>query len=57
MWPMTLEWHSSFFTFSTEEVYLLRPQHEGKDVIEYMLKEKTKMTAKLGAYSGTLEIE
>ena len=43
--------------FSTEEVYLHRPQHVGltcKDIVEYMLKEETKMTAKLGAYSGAL---
>ena len=40
--------------FITEEVYMHRPQHVGltcKDIVEYMLKEETKMTEKLGAYS------
>ena len=43
--------------FSTEEVCLHRPQHVGltcKDIVKYMLKEETKMTAKLSAHSGAL---
>ena len=43
--------------FSTEEVYQHRPKHVGLtsgDLIKYMLKEETKVTAKLSAYSGAV---
>ena len=44
--------------FSTEEVYLRRPTHDGvtcDELLAYMLKEEARNTAKLGAYSGTVE--
>ena len=43
--------------FCTEQVYLQRPVHEGltcQEIVQYMLREEAKNTAKIDAYSGLL---